>query len=186
MPWMQRLTRSGTALHAGVVPGYPASHGCIRLPFSFAPKLFQMTTVGEIVVVARDRLSPKLIEHPNLFQPLSPRAPTEEKQASQGELRHALDVRAEGSVPHLILAHQEGGAGTDGYGVPTGTDGSGGGNTDHAVVASASTAPLRILVTRQTQLDRIISVQYIANLREVSAILDAKAPGDAPAFKCLG
>jgi uncharacterized protein YjbI with pentapeptide repeats/lipoprotein-anchoring transpeptidase ErfK/SrfK len=46
MPWMQRLTRSGTALHAGAVPGYPASHGCIRLPFSFAPKLFQMTAVG--------------------------------------------------------------------------------------------------------------------------------------------
>ena len=33
MPWMQRLTWSGTALHAGVVPGYPASHGCIRLPY---------------------------------------------------------------------------------------------------------------------------------------------------------
>ncbi len=44
MPWMNRITWSGTALHAGVVPGYPASHGCIRLPFSFAPKLFQMTT----------------------------------------------------------------------------------------------------------------------------------------------
>ena len=41
MPWMNRITWSGTALHAGVVPGYPASHGCIRLPFSFAPKLFK-------------------------------------------------------------------------------------------------------------------------------------------------
>ena len=47
MPWMNRITWSGTALHAGVVPGYPASHGCIRLPFSFAPKLFKITTVGE-------------------------------------------------------------------------------------------------------------------------------------------
>jgi lipoprotein-anchoring transpeptidase ErfK/SrfK len=54
MPWMQRLTWSGTALHAGVVPGYPASHGCIRLLFSFAPKLFQITTVGEHVVVAQE------------------------------------------------------------------------------------------------------------------------------------
>jgi lipoprotein-anchoring transpeptidase ErfK/SrfK len=51
---MQRLTRSGTALHAGAVPGYPASHGCIRLPFSFAPKLFQMTAVGGNVLVAND------------------------------------------------------------------------------------------------------------------------------------
>jgi hypothetical protein len=72
MPWMQRLTRSGTALHAGVVPGYPASHGCIRLPFSVAPKLFQTTTVGQTVVVANDRLTPKPIEDPKLFQPIRP------------------------------------------------------------------------------------------------------------------
>lgn len=69
MPWMQRLTWSGTALHAGVVPGYPASHGCIRLPYSFAPKLFSMTNVGEQVVVARSRVKPALISHPALFQP---------------------------------------------------------------------------------------------------------------------
>jgi peptidoglycan hydrolase-like protein with peptidoglycan-binding domain len=72
MPYMQRLTWSGTALHAGIVPGYPASHGCIRLPFSFAPKLFGVTTVGENVVVARDSVAPQIIEHPNLFQPLPP------------------------------------------------------------------------------------------------------------------
>jgi lipoprotein-anchoring transpeptidase ErfK/SrfK/peptidoglycan hydrolase-like protein with peptidoglycan-binding domain len=72
MPWMNRITWSGTAFHAGVVPGYPASHGCIRLPFSFAPKLFKITTVGDNVVVARDRPVPRLIEHPALFQPLLP------------------------------------------------------------------------------------------------------------------
>ena len=44
MPYMQRLTWTGTALHAGVVPGYPASHGCVRLPHGFAPKLFVSTT----------------------------------------------------------------------------------------------------------------------------------------------
>ncbi len=75
MPWMNRITWSGTALHAGVVPGYPASHGCIRLPFSFAPKLFKITTVGDNVVVARDRPAPQLIDHPALFQPLPPPAP---------------------------------------------------------------------------------------------------------------
>jgi lipoprotein-anchoring transpeptidase ErfK/SrfK/peptidoglycan hydrolase-like protein with peptidoglycan-binding domain len=74
MPWMNRITWSGTALHAGVVPGYPASHGCIRLPFSFAPKLFKITTVGDNVIVARDRPAPQLIEHPALFQPLPPAA----------------------------------------------------------------------------------------------------------------
>ena len=71
MPWMQRMTWTGTALHAGIVPGYPASHGCVRLPFSFAPKLFQMTNVGENVVVAQNRVVPKPVEHPNLFQPAS-------------------------------------------------------------------------------------------------------------------
>src|SRR5680860_182730 len=75
MPWMQRLTWSGTALHAGVVPGYPASHGCIRLPYSFAPKLFSMTDVGGQVVIARSMVAPKLIEHAALFQPLPPPMP---------------------------------------------------------------------------------------------------------------
>jgi len=81
MPWMQRLTWSGTALHAGVVPGYPASHGCIRLPYSFAPKLFSMTDVGGQVVVARSRVKPQLVEHPVLLQPLPlPSPPTLVKQ----------------------------------------------------------------------------------------------------------
>jgi hypothetical protein len=70
MPWMQRLTWSGTALHGGVVPGFPASHGCIRLPFSFAPKLFQITSIGDNVIVALDGAEPNFIEHPSLFQPL--------------------------------------------------------------------------------------------------------------------
>ncbi len=81
MPWMNRITWSGTALHAGVVPGYPASHGCIRLPFSFAPKLFKITTVGEHVVVAKGRPTPEIIEHPALFQPLPlPSAPSVAKE----------------------------------------------------------------------------------------------------------
>jgi lipoprotein-anchoring transpeptidase ErfK/SrfK/peptidoglycan hydrolase-like protein with peptidoglycan-binding domain len=81
MPWMQRITWSGTALHAGVVPGYPASHGCIRLPFSFAPQLYKITGVGQHVVVAQDRPAPKIIEHVALFQPLpAPQPPTMVKQ----------------------------------------------------------------------------------------------------------
>ena len=75
MPYMQRMTWSGTALHAGVVPGYAASHGCVRLPHSFAPKLFSMTNVGEQVVVANGMVKPRRIEHPALFQPLPPPMP---------------------------------------------------------------------------------------------------------------
>ena len=81
MPYMQRLTMSGVALHSGMTTGRPASHGCIRLPFSFAPKLFKITTVGDNVIVARDRPAPQLIAHANLFQPLrTPAAPAVVKQ----------------------------------------------------------------------------------------------------------
>jgi hypothetical protein len=51
MPFMQRLTDYGVALHAGPLPGYAASHGCIRLPAAFARKLFGVTSVGTTVVV---------------------------------------------------------------------------------------------------------------------------------------
>lgn len=46
MPFMQRLTNDGIALHAGQIPGYPASHGCVRLPLAFARHLFSVTSVG--------------------------------------------------------------------------------------------------------------------------------------------
>jgi|GEM_PF-3421931 len=51
MPFMQRLTWSGIAIHAGHNPGFPASHGCIRIPFGFAQTLFGMTSIGDAVVV---------------------------------------------------------------------------------------------------------------------------------------
>jgi hypothetical protein len=93
MPWMQRLTWSGTALHAGVVPGYPASHGCVRLPFSFAPKLFKITEVGRHVVVARDRVAPQMIEHVALFQPVPPpEIPTLVKQDHSPQKQSSLEM----------------------------------------------------------------------------------------------
>ncbi|HWS78587.1 MAG TPA: L,D-transpeptidase family protein [Thermomonas sp.] len=52
MPFMQRLTWDGIALHAGTIPGYPASHGCVRLPLAFAEKLFEETERGMLVVIA--------------------------------------------------------------------------------------------------------------------------------------
>ena len=56
MPYMQRLTSSGIALHAGRLPGYAASHGCIRLPWSFARRLYGMTDSETVVVITRARL----------------------------------------------------------------------------------------------------------------------------------
>ena len=55
MPHMQRITWSGIALHGGVLPGRPASHGCIRLPFDFAERLFDATAMGMRVIVAPSR-----------------------------------------------------------------------------------------------------------------------------------
>ena len=63
MPWMQRITWSGVAMHAGVVPGYPASHGCIRLPAGFAPQLYGMTKMGARVVVTPRDIEPVEFTH---------------------------------------------------------------------------------------------------------------------------
>jgi hypothetical protein len=70
MPFMQRITWSGIALHAGVLPGYPASHGCIRMPYDFAEQLFPLTRLGLRVVVAHDDTAPAPISHPLLPKPL--------------------------------------------------------------------------------------------------------------------
>ena len=51
MPWMQRINEYGVALHGGHLPGYPASHGCVRLPNAFAAKLFAATRIGTEVVI---------------------------------------------------------------------------------------------------------------------------------------
>jgi L,D-transpeptidase catalytic domain len=69
MPYMQRITWSGIALHAGILPGHAASGGCIRLPMGFAEHLFGRTKLGMRVIVVRDDVSPAEIVHPALFQP---------------------------------------------------------------------------------------------------------------------
>lgn len=60
MPYMQRLTWQGVALHAGNLPGYPASHGCIRLPAGFAKLLYGETRVGMTVVITRQQSTPRV------------------------------------------------------------------------------------------------------------------------------
>ena len=69
MPFMQRITWSGIALHEGALPGHPASHGCIRLSHDFAQKLWPTTKLGVRVIVARNDLSPSDFAHPKLFVP---------------------------------------------------------------------------------------------------------------------
>ena len=68
MPYMQRVTWSGIALHAGVLPGYPASHGCIRLTNAFAIQLWHLTKRGTRVIIAHDDVRPVEIANPHLFE----------------------------------------------------------------------------------------------------------------------
>lgn len=69
MPFMQRITWTGVALHAGALPGYPASHGCVRLPYQFAERLFPLTKLGMRVVISRYDVAPAAVSHPLLFKP---------------------------------------------------------------------------------------------------------------------
>src|ERR1700730_2365421 len=65
MPYMQRITWSGVAMHAGVLPGYPASHGCIRMPMSFAVKMWNWTKMGaRVFVTPGEIMTPVKISHP--------------------------------------------------------------------------------------------------------------------------
>ena len=66
MPYMQRITWSGIALHAGVLPGYPASHGCIRMPMAFAVKMWNWTRMGARVVITPGAITPANFSHPLL------------------------------------------------------------------------------------------------------------------------
>jgi hypothetical protein len=69
MPNMQRITWNGIALHGGPLPGYAASHGCVRMPYGFAEKLFDKTRIGMRVIISPLDVEPVDFSHPLLFQP---------------------------------------------------------------------------------------------------------------------
>ncbi len=69
MPNMQRITWNGIALHGGPLPGYAASHGCVRMPYGFAEKLFDKTNIGMRVIISPDDAAPVAFSHPALFVP---------------------------------------------------------------------------------------------------------------------
>ena len=69
MPNMQRITWNGIALHGGPLPGYAASHGCVRMPYGFAEKLFDKTNIGMRVIISPNDAAPVDISHPALLVP---------------------------------------------------------------------------------------------------------------------
>jgi len=72
MPYQQRLTWDGVALHAGGLPGYPESHGCVHLPSEFARLLFDASNMGMTVVVAEEGSAPAPVVHPGAVIPVDP------------------------------------------------------------------------------------------------------------------
>jgi lipoprotein-anchoring transpeptidase ErfK/SrfK len=91
MPYMQRITWSGVALHAGVLPGYPASHGCIRMPAAFAVKMWNWTRMGARVIITPGQITPTSFSHPMLVaqkivpQPLLADDPKNDAPAVKGD-----------------------------------------------------------------------------------------------------
>jgi hypothetical protein len=83
MPNMERLTWGGIALHAGTLPGYPASHGCIRLPLKFSELLYEVTHLGTVVIIADERTQPQSVAHPG---PLLSRAAEVEARMLAGRI----------------------------------------------------------------------------------------------------
>jgi lipoprotein-anchoring transpeptidase ErfK/SrfK len=71
MPNMLRITWNGIALHGGPLPGYAASHGCVRMPFGFAEKLFDKVPIGTRVIISPNDAEPVELSHPTLFAPKS-------------------------------------------------------------------------------------------------------------------
>jgi len=111
MPYMQRITWSGVALHEGVLPGYPASHGCIRMGSDFATFLWRTTKVGARVIIAHDEPAPVDIASPKLFVP-APRPELSAPAVAAGDAKLAVTaakaaVRGE-DEPDLLVTLNDG------------------------------------------------------------------------------
>jgi lipoprotein-anchoring transpeptidase ErfK/SrfK len=94
MPFMQRITWSGVAMHEGGNLGHPASHGCVRLPHDFATRLWVLTKLGARVIIARPELRPAEFADPKLFvhREISPAVPTASQPAVEKPIKTAQSL----------------------------------------------------------------------------------------------
>lgn len=107
MPFMQRITWSGIAMHAGVVPGYRASHGCVRLPYAFAKTFFSRTGVGGRVIITNDEVAPQTFQHSSLFKPLpesDPITPSQGANAQSAVVAANDTTAADRAALHSLVA----------------------------------------------------------------------------------
>src|SRR5213083_3726581 len=99
MPYMERVTWGGIALHAGDLPGYPDSHGCVRLPLEFSKLLFGVTMRGATVIIADTHSAPAETVHPGLF---FARRGEESEPLAAGKFEWNPDKSASGPVSLLV------------------------------------------------------------------------------------
>ncbi len=103
MPYMERITWSGVALHEGHVTGHPASHGCIRLPHDVAAKLWTYLKLGARVIVANTDVAPRDFSHPNLFaavkRVLAAAKPVAPAQVAENDAANITDARDAPATP---------------------------------------------------------------------------------------
>jgi lipoprotein-anchoring transpeptidase ErfK/SrfK len=103
MPFQQRLTWDGVALHAGGLPGYPESHGCVHLPYSFAKALFGITKLGATVVVQGSAVDHVRTTESSLLAPLTDRgATTERQELGRDEYRWTPDRSPTGPLTIIV------------------------------------------------------------------------------------
>ena len=102
MPYMQRLTWSGVALHAGRLPGYPASHGCVRMPYEFAQLLYGETKTGLTVIVSDEKEFPSTVAHPGLVAPVDTKGTLAGELPPAGETVWRPEAAPEGPVTILV------------------------------------------------------------------------------------
>jgi len=110
MPFQQRLTWDGVALHAGGLPGYPSSHGCVHLPSKFAEELFEVSPMGMTVVVVDERSVPTQVAHPPAFSPVDPETGqpvVTESLADRQEFRIEPEKATFGPVAILVSTADE-------------------------------------------------------------------------------
>jgi len=111
MPYMQRITWSGVAIHAGVLPGRPASHGCIRMPMAFAVKMWNWTKMGARVVITPGEITPASFSHPLLAtsrMPPQPIAADEPKTNAPMAAKADKAVEVEANAKPVIAATSPG------------------------------------------------------------------------------
>ena len=101
MPWMERLTWNGIAMHAGDLPGYPDSHGCVRLPLEFSKLLYTVTTKGGTVIIADETSAPRETVHPGMiFSRVTP--PEGDAMLPPGEFSLKPELSTSGPVTILV------------------------------------------------------------------------------------